>query len=57
VRTALSAILLVATTVAAQADPSQYLCVAEQSAGFHYDRQTKAWHRSLLHIKNIFFVD
>jgi hypothetical protein len=40
---ALSAILLVTTTVAAQADPSQYLCIAEQSAGFHYDKQTKAW--------------
>jgi hypothetical protein len=43
VRTALSAILLVATTVAAQADPSQYLCIAEQSAGLHYDKQTKVW--------------
>ena len=42
-RTALLAILLVVTTVVAQADPSQYLCIAEQSAGLRYDKQTKAW--------------
>ena len=50
-RTALSAILLAATTVAAQADPSQspseargqYLCIAEQSAGLRYDGKAKTW--------------
>jgi hypothetical protein len=42
-RKALSAILLVTTTIAAQADPSQYLCIAEQAAGLSYDKQTKAW--------------
>ena len=45
---ALSAILLVATlaegqslTAVAQAD--QYLCLAEQAAGLHYDGQAKTW--------------
>ena len=41
---ALCAILFVAaTTVAARAEPSQYLCVAEQSAGLHYNGKAKTW--------------
>lgn len=39
---ALSALLLVAATGAAQAEPS-YLCTAEQSATLHFDRQVRAW--------------
>jgi hypothetical protein len=56
VRKTLSTILLIATTTAAQADPSQYLCIAEQSAGFRYDKQTKAWapHVFVTHQKYIF---
>ena len=42
-RNALSAILLVATSTVAQADPSQYLCLAERSAALHYDKQAKTW--------------
>jgi hypothetical protein len=40
---ALSALLLVATAIAAHADPWQYLCLAERSAMLHYDRQARAW--------------
>ena len=36
------AIALALTTVA-RADPSQYLCVVEQAAGLHYEKQTDAW--------------
>jgi hypothetical protein len=39
----LAAIFLFVTSMGAQAEPSQYLCVVEQSAGLHYDRQTKSW--------------
>jgi hypothetical protein len=39
----LSALLLVATAIAARADPSQYLCTAERSTELHYDRQARAW--------------
>jgi hypothetical protein len=39
----LAAVFLFGTSMGSQADPSQYLCVVEQSAGFHYDKQTKSW--------------
>ena len=36
-------LLLVVTTGAAQAEPSEYLCLAERSAALHFDRQARAW--------------
>src|SRR5580700_3250095 len=43
-RVSLAATLLVTTlTVAAEAEPSQYLCTGEQAAGIHYDNRTNAW--------------
>jgi hypothetical protein len=40
---ALSALLLVATAAVAPAEPSQYLCVAEQAGKLHYNAQAKTW--------------
>jgi hypothetical protein len=39
----LVAAFLFGTSMGAQADLSQYLCVVEQSAGLHYDQQMKSW--------------
>ena len=40
----LAVLVLLGTSVGAKAaDPSQYLCVVEQSAGLHYDKQNQSW--------------
>ena len=35
--------IALALTMVAKADPNQYLCVVEQAAGLHYEKQTDAW--------------
>jgi len=41
--TVVSAVLLMALTFSAGAEPSQYLCTVDQTIGLHYDNQTKVW--------------
>jgi hypothetical protein len=35
--------LIVAVTTSVQADPNQYHCIVEHSAGLHYDPQSNTW--------------
>jgi hypothetical protein len=35
--------VLLASPTAAIAEPKQYLCLVDQSAGLHYDKQTNEW--------------
>jgi hypothetical protein len=36
-------IVAIALATAAQAEPNQYLCLAEQAVGLHYDDKTSLW--------------
>jgi hypothetical protein len=38
------AVLAMVWTACAHAEPSQYLCLADQSAGLSYDKSNKGWH-------------
>jgi hypothetical protein len=38
--TGLATVVLMTTTASLQAQPDQYLCVSEHSAGVHYSQQT-----------------
>ena len=42
-KTIIASIALIVAPIAAAADPNQYLCLVEQSAGLHYDQQSNAW--------------
>ena len=37
------AFLLSLSTTGSRADPSQYLCIVDQSAGLHFDAQKREW--------------
>jgi hypothetical protein len=39
----------------AVAEPSQYLCVPQQSGGINYDKQTSTWHATALTSENYVF--
>jgi hypothetical protein len=39
----MASLALLASPIAAAAEPEQYLCVVEQSAGLHYNQQNKQW--------------